>query len=252
MITKGQISMTEVSSYLHGFNFISVFFRLVLATLSAGFIGYGRTKRQKTAGFRTFMLTGLGACLSVLIAMYQYEMMKGAWAPVVSEVGMKFDASRYAAAVIGGIGFLASGSIIGASHQQVSGLTTATGLFASVCMGIAAGVGFYEVVILAMILIFIALNLMQPLEGRYKRLARNMTVYAEFESMDDVDDITSVIKAKNANIYEIDFERTVRTDDQYPSAIFSIKLSRENTSHSDMLSSIAELPFVISIEELIS
>ena len=244
--------MSQLLSYLHEFNFISLFFRLVLATMASGFIGYGRTKRQKTAGFRTFMLTGLGACLSVLIAMYQYEMLKGQWASTVEIVGMKFDASRYAAAVIGGIGFLASGSIIAAAHQQVSGLTTATGLFASVCMGIACGAGFYEVVIISLFLITVALNIMQPLENRYKRLARNMNLYVEFERIENVENITEVMKNKNANIYEIDFERTVRDGDLYPSAIFSLKLPKENTSHTDMLSSIAELPFVIAIEELIS
>ena len=244
--------MAGILEYLHQFNFVSVFLRIALAMLSAGIIGYGRTKRGKTAGFRTYMLTGIGAAMSVLIALYDYEMMNGMWAETVAEVGLKFDASRFSAAVIGGIGFIAASSIIGIEHQQVSGLTTATGLFASVCMGIAAGAGFYECVILSCILIALTLNVMQPLERKYKRRHRNITLSVEFDSIDNIDDITALIKNKDAEIQEIEVERVVQSGDFYPSAIMSLRLSKDNPSHSDMLSSIAELPCVYAIEELIS
>ena len=36
------------------------------------------------------------------------------------------------------------------------------------------------------------------------------------------------------------------------SAIFSMKLSKEQSSHSEMISSIAELPCVLALHELIS
>ena len=111
--------MTEIFQYLREFNFVSVLFRLILAMIASGLIGYGRTRRRKTAGFRTYMLTGIGAAMSVLIALYEYEMMQTGWADTVAAVGLKFDASRFAAAVIGGIGFIAAGSIIKAGHQQI-------------------------------------------------------------------------------------------------------------------------------------
>lgn len=244
--------MSELFEYLREFHFGSVLFRLILAMLSAGIIGYGRTKRGKTAGFRTYMLTGIGASMSIMIALYEYEMMQGLWADTVAEVGLKFDASRFSAAVIGGIGFIAAGSIVKAVHQQVSGLTTATGLFASVCMGIACGAGFYECVIISCILIVITLNVMQPLERQFKRRCRNITFTVEFERIEDISEITDVIKAKNATIQDIDVERTVREGDDYPSAIMNLQMSKDNASHSDMLSSIAELNCVIAIEELIS
>lgn len=244
--------MTELLQYLREFHFGTIVFRLLLAVCASGIIGYGRTRRSKTAGFRTYMLTGIGACMSIMIALYEYEMMNTLWADTVASVGMKFDASRFSAAVIGGIGFIAAGSIIDIEHQQVSGLTTATGLFASVCMGIACGAGFYECVIISCILIILALNVMQPLERRYKRRCRNITMYVEFEAIEDVEKITDVIRAKKAEIQDIEMERLVKEGPDYPGAIVNLRLSRENVSHSDMLSSIAELDGVISIEELIA
>lgn len=244
--------MTEAFQYLREFHFGTVVFRLILAMTASGIIGYGRTRRSKTAGFRTYMLTGIGACMSIMIALYEYEMMNTLWADAVSTVGLKFDASRFAAAVIGGVGFIAAGSILSTEHQQVSGLTTATGLFASVCMGIACGAGFYECVIISCILIVIALNVMQPLERQYKRKCRNITMYVEFENIEDVEKITEVIRSKNAEIQDIEIERTKKKGSACPGAIMNLRLSKDNVSHSDMLSSIAELNCVIAIEELIS
>lgn len=198
------------------------------------------------------MLTAIGAAMSVIIALYEYELMQTIWADVVADVGMKFDASRFASSVIGGIGFLSAGSIIAGRHHQVEGLTTATGLFASVCMGMAAGAGFFECVTGALILIIVALEVMQPLEALYKRRKRNITLAVEFDSMESFGEIEKVIRDKNANILEIEIERTESDGDLHPSAIFSVKMAREHQSHSEMLASIAELPNVFAAEELIS
>ena len=252
MARKERIIYMAVLNYLHQFNFASVVFRIVLSMAVCGTIGYGRTKRSKTAGFRTYMLTGIGSAMSIMLALYNYEMMNTLWADTVSSVGMKFDASRFSAAVIGGIGFIAAGSIISTSHHQVKGLTTATGLFACVCMGFACGAGYFECVIVSFILILLALNVMQPLERRLKRRWRYITLFVQYEDIKNIDDITAVIKNNGAEIQEIELEQIEREGDTLPSAILNLRLSAENTSHSDMMSSIAELPSVFAIEELIS
>jgi len=176
----------------------------------------------------------------------------GPWADVVEEVGMKFDASRLASSVITGIGFLGAGIIMKVAHQQVNGLTTSTGLFATMVMGLAAGAGFYEGVIMALILIVLLLNVMSPLEFAFKRRLRNITLNVEFNGVDDIARITRAIEKEGARVYDIDVERTERKDDRYPSAIFILQLARRNHSHSGMLSSVAELPCVHSVQELIS
>jgi len=178
--------------------------------------------------------------------------MNTLWADTVSTVGLKFDASRFSAAVIGGIGFIAAGSIVSTSHHQVKGLTTATGLFASVCMGFACGAGYYECVIISMILIILALNVMQLLERKFKRRWRYITLFVQYEDIRNIDDITAVIKNNGAEIQEIEIEQIKKEAELLPSAILNLRLSAENTSHSDMMSSIAELPSVYAIEELIS
>ena len=124
--------MSAALAYLKEFNFLSAVVRLILAMACGSVVGFGRSKKKQNAG------------LSVLLACYEYKMMTGQWAAAVAEIGMKFDASRYSAQVISGIGFLAAGTILSSGHQQVTGLTTAAGLFTSACMGMAAGAGMYD------------------------------------------------------------------------------------------------------------
>ena len=244
--------MDSFFEYMREFHFVSVIFRLFLALISSGVIGYGRARKRRAVGFRTYMLISVGAALTVLLACYEYEMLCGPWSAIVAEVGMKFDASRYEAQVISGIGFLGAGTILATSHKQVSGLSTATGLFASVCMGMAAGAGFYECVIATVLMVVFALDVLYPLESAFKRRIRNITLYVEFSSMEDVSRIIETVRSMDAQIFEIDMERTKPEGDLLPAAVFDIKLARKRASHSEILSSIAELPCVYTIQELIA
>ncbi len=244
--------MNELLLHLRDFTFTTVILRMLLAFLSGTVIGYGRARKQRAAGLRTFILTSIGAALTTLLATYEYQMLCGPWADVVKEVGLKFDGSRYSAQVISGIGFLAAGTIISIGHQQVSGLSTAAGLFASVCMGIAAGAGFYECVIVVLVILILVLDVMWPLEPAFKRRLRNITVFVEFYALEDLNEISDTIRSRGATIYDIEIERSKREKDKFPCAILILKMSREKPSHSGMLSSLAELDCVRTTHELIS
>ena len=244
--------INQIILYLKDFHLATVIIRLVLAAVCGGMIGYERTKKGRPAGLRTYMLTCVGSALTVLLATYEYKMLTGQWASIVEIVGFKYDASRYSAAVIGGIGFLGAGTILATIHQQVSGLSSATGLFATAIMGLAAGEGFYSAVIAMVIMLYIGLHVLYPFERGFKRRVRNITLYVEFTNIKDLDIITETVRAQNAQIFDIDMERNRKYGKRQPAAVLDLKLSRENLSHSQMLTAIAELPCVTSIQELIS
>lgn len=237
---------------MEGFGFGAMLLRLALAMLCGGVIGYGRSRKDRPAGLRTYMLVCLGGATAVMVSLYLYQMLTGQWADTVAEVGMKYDAGRIAAQSITGIGFLGAGIIIKVSHSQVSGLTTATGLFASVCMGIACGFGFYECVVPVLVIIAVVLNLMSPLEGEFKRKLRNLTLTVEFNESSDIDTIRRVMEGQGATIFDIEIERPERTEKHYASAMFVLNLSRENHSHSGMITSVAELDCVHAVKEIIA
>ena len=237
--------------YLQEFNFLSVTLRLLLAMACGGVIGYGRSYRRKAAGLRTYMLVSVGAALTSVLSLYYYEMMTGPWAERIAEVGLKFDGIRFSAQAVTGIGFLAAGTILRSAHQKVEGLTTATGLLASVCLGIASGAGFYSLVIVSFAAILVILTVMFPLELDFKRRTRNINIFVEVDKTSDFASISELIRARDAQIFDIEMEGQDPETGHY-SALYSVKLARDKASHSGMLSAIAKEAHVYSLEEIIS
>ena len=124
--------------------------RLAVAMFCGGAIGLERGKKRRPAGFRTHMLVCIGATLAMLVSQYLSMMETTFWAALVSPNAPKTDLSRLGAQVINGIGFLGAGTIIVTGRQEVKGLTTAAGLWASACMGLAIGAGFVELAFFAL------------------------------------------------------------------------------------------------------
>ncbi|MDY3905375.1 MAG: MgtC/SapB family protein [Lawsonibacter sp.] len=241
--------MIEAFDFLRQCNLPSVALRLVLAMIFGGMLGIERAKKGRAAGFRTYMFVCMGAALTVLLSQYESMMLAGQWNDVAQEVGIRTDVSRFGAQVINGIGFLGAGTIIVTGRQEVKGLTTAAGLWASACMGLAIGAGFYECVILAFLLIFLCIRFLPYLETAIVERARNMNIYVEFTSLDDVGEIISRIKAQNAQIYEVDITRGKEQYAQRPSAVFSIRLN-QRCAHERILTAISELENITTIDEV--
>ena len=130
-----------------------VLVRLLAASVCGGIIGIDRGKKHRPAGFRTHMLVCMGAALTILLSTYLCAMLTGSlWNLNPGEVMITTDVSRFGAQVINGIGFIGAGTIIITGRQQVKGLTTAAGLWASACMGLAIGAGFSSAALIACVL----------------------------------------------------------------------------------------------------
>ena len=118
--------------------------RLLGATLLGAAIGYERELRGKGAGLRTHMLVALGSALFMIISIYAF--------PDIN----KFDASRVAAGVVGGLGFLCAGIIM--KNRHISGLTTAAGLCVTGAVGMGIGGGMYELCVLTTFLMILCME----------------------------------------------------------------------------------------------
>ena len=109
----------------------------MLVSIVCGFaIGLERKSRSKEAGIRTHAIVCLASCLFIL--------SKYLTAPLFSDIsGNSFDgdATRIAAQVVTGIGFLGAG-IIMYRRDVMHGLTTAAGIWATSAIGMAIGGGF--------------------------------------------------------------------------------------------------------------
>ena len=228
---------------------VSVLLRLVLAMLFGGVIGLERGRKGRAAGFRTYMLVCLGAALTMLLSQYEYYMITHDWAELAAEIGLRTDVSRFGAQVVNGIGFLGAGTIIVTGRQEVKGMTTAAGLWASACTGLAIGAGFYECVLLAFLLISLVIRVLPHVENYVVENARNMNIYVEFNSLDDVGDILNRIKSQNVQIYDVELDHGREEKSRHPSAVFSIRLNQKQM-HTQVLAAISELESVRTIDEI--
>lgn len=129
------------------------YWNLLVALALGVIIGLERTVAHKTAGMRTYGLVSMGSCLFVILSQL-----------VLAESGMaNLDPMRTAAAIIMGIGFLCGGVIIFQNHE-LTGLTTAAGLWVSAGIGMAVGFGQVGLAIFTTFITLIVFTLLWTVE----------------------------------------------------------------------------------------
>lgn len=226
-------------------------FRLAVAAFCGGCIGLERGKKRRPAGFRTHMLVCIAAALAMLLSQHLTMMVREYWDAlvVIEGGGNKYtDVSRFGAQIINGIGFLGAGTVIVTGRQQVKGLTTAAGLWASACMGLAVGAGFVEGAAVGCLLIILTITIFDHLERRILTRARNINLYVEFAHIDDVGAVISAIKAQDIRIFDVEIHKNKEKGGNQ-SAVFSIRLPKR-MSHATAMSVLAGVENVRAIEEL--
>lgn len=163
--------MHDFIEFMHEINIWTVIIRIVLATFMGGFIGIERFKQGRAAGMRTHILVALGAALASMIGLFLYQ-----------EMGMSNDPTRIAAQVVSGIGFLGMGTILVKGRFQITGLTTAAGLWATAAIGLALGMGFYSGAIATFICAVLTVTLMSKIEYHLTKRYNRFGIYVEIKS----------------------------------------------------------------------
>jgi len=234
----------------HDLTLTSMFIRLLLALVLGGLLGMEREQRGRPAGFRTYMLVCLGATLTMLLSQFEALMLDTRWFELASEIGVRTDVSRFGAQVINGIGFLGAGTIIVTDHQEVEGLTTAAGLWAAACMGLAIGAGFYECTLFGFVLILVCAKVFSHIEGALLARARNMNIYTEFSSLGELPAMIQEIKARGIQIFDVDVAYGDHNASNHPTAVLSMTLPHRQ-SHDQVLADISKLSGICVIKELL-
>lgn len=234
---------------IRGVSMTALVIKILLSVFFGGLIGLERGQKHRAAGSRTYMIVCLGAALTMILSQYENELLITVWKDISEAVGIKTDVSRFGAQVINGIGFLGAGTILVTGHQQVTGLTTAAGLWASACTGLAVGAGFYEGVLVAFPLIFLSIRVFPIVDVMIQEFSRDINLYIEFSSINQVGEIINHLKAQDVQIYEVDIERGREKQSRNPSAFFSVRMNQKQT-HSQLLSNLAGLDGICVIEEI--
>ena len=122
--------------------------RLLVAALLGAMLGYERESSGASAGLRTHMLVSMGSAMFVLVPL---------------QAGMPLmDVSRVLQGVTAGVGFLGAGAIMKShSENQITGLTTAAGVWLTAAIGVAAGMGREGTAILCAMFAWVILALLK-------------------------------------------------------------------------------------------
>ena len=145
--------MKMIFEFIESFTLASLTVRMIAAVILGGAIGFARTKQGQAAGLKTHVLVGLGASLSTIVGLYTTEVL-----------GYSNDPMRIAAQVVSGIGFLGVGTILVVGKSHIRGLTTAAGLWATACIGLACGVGFVSVAFISTLIVIVTMTLVNRIE----------------------------------------------------------------------------------------
>ena len=167
-----------------------VIVRLVIAMIFGGIVGFERQNNNQSAGFRTHIILTVASALAMLTNQF-----------IIERFGTG-DISRIGAGVVSGVGFLGAGTIIITSRNRIKGLTTAAGLWACSCLGIAIGAGFYTAAICGLIIYVFAL-LLQPLESKLAKFSKYVNLHIEFDDPKKIQSFINYLRGNNIKLISL-------------------------------------------------
>ena len=218
-------------------NLISTFWfeaiiRLILGFLLAGFIGAERESVNKPAGFKTHSLIGISAVLIMLCGEYlSYK--------------YSVDASRIPAQLLSGIGFIGAGTIL-RDGFNVKGLTTASSLLATTCIGLSIGSGFYIGGIISTVIVYAILshshNLFESLD-HFTNVSLDLTVR---NIQDTLPAIQKILDKNDINIKKI---KTGKPNEEDLADLSLIFRYHKDVNINSIFTEISSMENVLDLEE---
>lgn len=214
----------------------SIALRVALSLIVGGMLGIERGRKNASAGLRTHMLVCLGAALVMMTNQYVVQRYGG-------------DPTRLGAQVISGIGFLGAGTILVTRRNQVRGLTTAAGLWAAACLGLAIGIGFYEGAVIVAVMTLLIMALFQKISNRINEKSRYMRAYLSFRAMRHFDGFLEFCSENDVGVSNIELTKSRGTKDSAVSVVVNLKSPRRG-QWTKLMSTIGDLDGLNYIEEL--
>ncbi len=221
-----------------------IILRLSLAIIISGIIGYDREHKSRPAGIRTHMLVCLGATVVALIQDYICieVLAQASKQPEFSGV-LRSDPARLICQVVSGIGFLGAGTII-VTKRSVSGLTTAASLWSTAAVGLALGMGYYEIAILSSIIIILVLVLFRTVfhMPSFHNLELKLSNYAACQN-----EISELFKNLNFRVRGSNYSLVHSGNDNTYSANYLLEIPSK-AKVEDLISPLSEIAEIISFK----
>lgn len=203
-----------------------------------GLLGIDRGMKNRPAGLRTFMLLSMGSAIVMITNQFLYQ---------VYHTG---DPARLGAQVISGIGFIGAGSIIVTTRNQIKGLTTAAGLWACACVGLAIGIGLYEVAVFGTVCIFFVLTLLREVDTKMRKRTRQLYAYCELDKGIPLHKLIEHTRAQGLQVLDLQFQSEASASDLTALTVTLRSDSIHKYNHEEIMELMRKLDGLSYIEEL--
>ncbi len=222
---------------LRDLNWLSISLRILIAGGVGCLIGLERESKNHPAGFRTYLLVCLGSCLVMMTNQFLYTTYSSG------------DPARLGAQVISGIGFLGAGTILVTRNNQVRGLTTAAALWATACIGLAAGAGFYGGAIAVGALLVLVMVFFKALDNKVRIDFGYIHLYIHFDDSDVVDDFLK--KCKEDYLHVVDMQPVFQKSEREGGIVVLVSLKAHyRTDHDRVIERLSAIQGVRYLEEI--
>ena len=178
---------------LREFSFAAIALRLLGALVCGAMVGLDREMRSKKAGLKTHVLVCLGAALCMVVS----ECI------ILGREGVTTDATRIAANVVTGVGFLCAATLMNRGNGSTHGFTTAAGLWTTAIIGLACGTGWLEVGLLAAVIMLLVFALLGRVDDYVTGISRGFGIYGELASYDDVAMLLEILREAGVRVSDL-------------------------------------------------
>ena len=230
-----------IGTWSSGISAATILLRIFLSLLLGAVIGWERSNKRHSAGLRTFMLAFLTGTVAALLDCCIFAASGNSGIFILS------------ACVVIGASIIAVHSMFYSSRNQIKGLTTAVGLWVSVVIGIALGLGFYTVALASYAALLCILFWFPPLEVAFNNRSNHFEVHLELTSSVCLQDFVTVIRRLGLKIDEIE-QNPAYVGSGLSVYTISITVSSEMLkkykTHAEIIEALRSLDYVYYIEEM--
>nr|WP_050901091.1 MgtC/SapB family protein [Lentibacillus jeotgali] len=211
--------------------------RILIALILSGVIGFERELKNHSAGFRTHILVGVGACLMMLLSLYGFETLIDAYDNI------RFDPTRIPSYVISGIGFLGAGTII-VNGMTIRGLTTAASIWTVAGLGLVVGAGMYGAAVFTTFIILLSLIFLNNFEKLFRKEKPYQIEITALPGL-TINSVVSVFESCSLAIKQVQIERI---DEDLRNIIVKIA-PYKNLNQVELFEDISKIDYVKNISE---
>ena len=177
--------------------------RIFLGAVLGGLIGFERDRHGRHVGLRTHLIVSLTAATFMVISAYFVYFQN-----YDNQHHVEVDASRIAASVVSGIGFLAGGAIL-RSGLTIQGITTAAGLWLVTAIGMCSGAGMYVEAVAVTFMGLVALTVLRKFEDKDDRTIKKKVSVTLDRKLNHTHEIVDAMKEMGINVIDVEYQMEV-------------------------------------------